>query len=160
MTALFRQGQKTAMCRMTWMGLMYSLSLFIQMGCAGGNGQSGSDDGVRAAMKLLGLEYGSFMAENNGTPPASEAAMRAYLQSRLVSLKDFGVKRPDDLLPAGRDGRPLTIIYLVKRPATERGDVVWSAYEETPVDGFRLACDSRGGIHELSDETFTQLFAR
>lgn len=138
--------------------LVCAVSVVVLFGCATGRGGDEPHARLRAAMKLLGLEYGGYLAQNNGTPPADEAALRRYLQSRLTSLSDFGVKSPDDLLPLGRDGRPLTLIYAVKMPASERGDVVWSAHEATAVDGFRLACDSRGGIYELSDQTFASTF--
>ena len=138
--------------------LFLAASVVVLFGCAGGRGGDDPHARLRAAMKLLGLEYGGYLAQNNGSPPADEAAFRRYLQSRLTSLSDFGVKSLDDLLPPGRDGRPLKLIFATKMPASERGDVVWSAHEATAVDGFRLACDSRGGIHELSDEIFASTF--
>jgi hypothetical protein len=138
--------------------LLFAASVLILFGCSDGRGGDDPHARLRAAMKLLGLEYGGYLAQNNGSPPSDEVAFRNYLQSRLTSLNDFGVKSPDDLLPAGRDGRPLTLIFAAKMPVSERGDVVWSAHEATAVDGFRVACDSRGGIHELSDETFASTF--
>jgi hypothetical protein len=138
--------------------LLLAASVIVLFGCSGGRGGDDPHARLRAGMKLLGLEYGGYLAQRNGSPPPDEAAFRSYLQSRLTSLSDFGVKNLDDLLPPGRDGRPLMLIIAAKLPASERGGVVWSAHEATAVDGFRLACDSRGGIHELSDEIFASTF--
>jgi hypothetical protein len=109
-------------------------------------------------MKLLGLQYGSYLSEK-GAPPADETALRSYLNSRLAILRDFGVKSEDDLLPTGRDGQPLKVIYSSKVPLPERPDYVWVAHEQTGVSGNRLACDSRGGIYEITDTEYSQQLA-
>ena len=106
-------------------------------------------------MKLLGLEYGKFLVEHNA-PPKDEAALRAYLESRMSDLSAYGVKSVDDLMRSGRDGQPLQIIYGKTVSAPDRPDFPWAAYEQTGIDGTRLAVHSRGGVQELDAEQFSQ----
>src|SRR3954453_15425977 len=85
--------------------LLCAVCVILSGGC-GGSAATASDAQLRAAMKLLGMQYGSYLAEK-GTPPPDEPALRSYLNSRLTTLSDFGVKGVDDLLRPGRDGMPL-----------------------------------------------------
>ena len=107
-------------------------------------------------MKVLGLEYGSYLTEHNGAPPPDEAAMRAYLQSHMADLSEYGAKGVDDLLRLGRDGQPIKVICGAKIAAPDRSQYAWAAHEQTGVDGKRLVCDSRGGLYEVSDKEFTE----
>ena len=127
-------------------------------GCGGRNASARDDAQLRAAMTLLGLQYGTYLSEK-GAPPPDEPTLRKYLQSRLVELSDLGVKSADDLLRLGRDGQPVKLIYGTKVPLPERPEYVWAAFEQVGVNGKRLACDSRGGVHEISDLEFSQQLA-
>ena len=109
-------------------------------------------------MQLLGREYGGYVAEHKGAAPPDEAAIRTYLQSRMDELKGYGVAGVDDLLRVGRDGQPLKIIYGAKIAMRERPEYAMAAHEQTATDGKRLACDSRGGVYELDDKSFSELF--
>ncbi len=127
----------------------------VAMGC-GGAAPSGDDGQLRAAMKVLGLEYGNYLTEHNGAPPPDEAGMRAYLQARMVDLSELGVKGVDDLLRLGRDGQSIKVVYGAKIPVPDRPQYAYAAYEQTGVDGTRLACDSRGGLYEIGETEFTE----
>jgi hypothetical protein len=127
----------------------------VAIGCGGGS-PSGNDGQLRVAMKVLGLEYGSYLTEHNGAPPADEAAMRDYLQSRMVDLSELGVKGVDDLLRLGRDGQPIKVVYGAKIAMPDRPQYAYAAYEQTGVDGTRLVCDSRGGVYEMGETEFTE----
>ncbi|WP_428304389.1 hypothetical protein [Lacipirellula sp.] len=132
----------------------------IAAGCSrSGTTSTGSDNQLRAAMKLLGMEYGAYLA-SSGKAPTDAATLKTFLQSRMGQLQDFGVKSVDDLLPAGRDGQPLQIVYReISRPA-ENPNYAWVACEAIGSEGVRLACDSRGGVHEINEEQFSQAFSR
>jgi len=109
-------------------------------------------------MKLLGMQYGGYLSEK-GAPPPDEPALRSYLKSRLTVLNDYGVKSVDDLLRPGRDGQPLKLIYGSKAPLREHPEYVWVAHEQVGVAGKRLACDSRGGIYEITDTEYSEQLA-
>jgi hypothetical protein len=136
--------------------LALGVGTLVAPGCGDGASPSGSDGQLRTAMKVLGLEYGNYLTEHNGAPPPDEAAMRAYLQSRMADLSEYGVKGVDDLLRPGRDGQPITVVYGAKIVTPERSPYPWAAYEQTGVDGNRLVCDSRGGVYEIGDTEFTE----
>jgi hypothetical protein len=128
----------------------------VQVGCGGSSAApTGEDQNVRGAMLVLGREYGAYTTQHNGVPPKDEAALRGYLQSWLEDLSICNVKSPDDLLGKGRDGHPLQVVYGAKMPALERLEYIWAAYEQTGVDGKRLASDSRGGVYELDVAEFS-----
>jgi hypothetical protein len=130
----------------------------IAAGC-GGASPAGSDGQLRVAMKVLGLEYGAYLTEHNGAPPPDEAAMRAYLQARMPQLSELGVKGVDDLLRPGRDGQPIKVVYGAKIAMPDRPQYAYAAYEQSGVDGNRLVSDSRGGVYEMGDKEFTELFS-
>ena len=52
-------------------------------GCGAGEQSAQNDAQLRAGMKLLGLQYGSYLSEK-GAPPPDESALRSYLKSRLT----------------------------------------------------------------------------
>jgi hypothetical protein len=124
--------------------------------CSGcGGATAGSDDQSRAAMKLLGIEYGRYLAAH-GSPPKDEAAWRAYLESRMSDLSAYGVKSVDDLLGKGRDGQPIQVIYGATVTAPHQTEYPWAAYEQTGVGGQRLAVNVRGGLQELAPDEFSK----
>src|SRR6476660_5188206 len=129
--------------------LLCAVGVSASAGC-GARASTANDDQLRPAMKLLGLQYGIYLSEK-GTPPPDEPALRNYLHSRLTVLSDFGVKSVDDLIRAGRDGQPLKVIYGIKVPLREHPEYVWVAHEQAGVGGKRFACDSRGGVYEITD---------
>jgi hypothetical protein len=132
--------------------------VFPLCGCGGKDALTQDDAQLRAAMTILGQQYGTYLSEK-GTPPPDEAALRSYLLSRLTAMSDYGVKSVDDLLRLGRDGQPFKLIYETKVPLPERPEYVWVAHEQVGVAGKRLACDSRGGVYELTDVEFSQQLA-
>jgi hypothetical protein len=136
--------------------VVLSVACVLVCGCGGGDAApAAGDQQLRNAMVLLGREYGGYLAEKGG-PPASEEAMRGYLQLRLVDLADYGVKSADDVLRSGRDGQPLKVVVGSRVPTAERPEYVWAAHEQSATEGTRLACDSRGGVYELTDEEFAK----
>jgi hypothetical protein len=143
--------------RRAWLwAATFAVSAFA--GCGGSSQPApNSDDGqVRAAMTLLGMEYGGFMAAHKGAPPKDEAEMRKYLESRLSELSDYNVKSVDTLLRNGRDGQPLVLVIGTKIENPERSPSPWAAYEKVGVDGKRLVSDSRGGVYEIEEQEFSQ----
>ena len=75
----------------------------------------------------------------------------------MTDLSEYGVKSVDDLLRSGRDGQPLQVIYGKTVAAPDRPEYPWAAYEQTGVDGTRLAVHTRGGVQELDAAQFSQL---
>ncbi|TWT37351.1 hypothetical protein KOR34_23000 [Posidoniimonas corsicana] len=128
----------------------------LALTCGGCNDSPVSSDQsqLQAAMNLLGLQYGGYVSEHQGAGPPNKASLRSFLQARLPLLQDFGVAGVDDLLPNGRDGAPIQVIYGKPLQVADRPQYVWVAYEASAPTGSRLACDSRGGVYELSEEDF------
>ena len=151
-------NQKSGIARSLFALLLLCAVCVIPSGGCRGNASPAGDAQLRAAMKLLGLRYGSYLSEK-GVPPSDEPALRSYLKSRLNVLSDYGVKSVDDLLRPGRDGQPLKLIYGNKAPLREHPEYVWVAHEQVGVAGKRLACDSRGGIYEITDTEYSEQLA-
>ena len=151
-------NKKSGIARSLFALLLLCTLCVIPSGGCGGNASTAGDAQLRAAMKVLGLQYGSYLSEK-GAPPPDEPAVRSYLKSRLTVLSDYGVKSVDDLLRPGRDGQPLKLIYGSKVPLREHPEYVWVAHEQVGVAGKRLACDSRGGIYEITDTEYSEQLA-
>jgi hypothetical protein len=150
-------AQKLSRRRIQLCGAM--LAVAAVAGCGGGSQptQSSEEGQIRAALKLLGMEYGAYMASHNGAPPADDAAIRKHLESRLPDLTDiYNVKSVDTLLRTGRDGQPLAVIVGKKVEVPERSPYPWAAYEQMGVDGKRLVSDTRGGVYEIEEQEFKQ----
>jgi hypothetical protein len=130
--------------------------LLLAAGCGGGSGASGSDAQTTAVLRLTGIEYGGYLASHNGQPPKDAAAFRQFLESRLDQLAGYNVKSADDLLKSPRDGQPLVIIVGKKVSAPDQSDYPWAAYEQTGVDGKRMAVNVRGGVADMTPEEFAQ----
>lgn len=137
-----------------------TLAVVATLGGCGGGAQPdvSSDEGqIRAALTLLGQEYGGYMASHNGQPPKDEASMRKHIEARLPELSEsYNVKSVDMLLRNGRDGQPLSVIVGRKVEVPEFSSYPWAAYEKTGVDGKRLVSDTRGGVYEIDDAQFAE----
>jgi len=112
-------------------------------------------------MNVLSIFYGEYLESHRGKPPQSSADFRQYLESRPEDLKRYKVKNPNQLMTSPRDGQPLVIVCGKRRlaPADSPG-TPWAAYEQTGVEGKRMAVRVRGGVHDLSDDEVAQIFLR
>jgi hypothetical protein len=127
-------------------------------GCGGPSSPAASDPQLRAAMTLLGQQYGGYLGAHNGTAPKDLVEFHEHVESQLPILADFGVKSADDLLRAGRDGKQLEVVTGATISMPDNPEYALAAYEQSAVDGRRFACDSRGGVHDLTTEEFTEKF--
>ena len=130
--------------------------LLIVAGCGGQKSPSGGIGQVKAALTVLGMQYGEYLTQHNGAAPPDEAAMRSFLESRLGELSGYGVKNADDLLGASRDGKPLMVVCGAKIASPDYPDLPWAAYEQEGVDGKRAAVNTRGNVFELTAEEFAR----
>ena len=91
--------------------------------------------------------------------PKTPTLFREYLQSRSEDLKRYNVETLDQLLVSPRDGQPLIIVTSQRRVPFGAPGMPWAAYEQTGVDGKRIAVQVRGGAHELTAEEIAKLEA-
>jgi hypothetical protein len=83
-------------------------------------------------------------------PPASASDLKPYLKE--------GGKDTDALLVSPNDGKPVVIVPGVAPdvlPADDELSIV--AYEQTGVNGKRMAVDIRGMVHLVSEEEFAKI---
>jgi hypothetical protein len=131
--------------------------LGLVLGC--GNAREAAPQNARetaVALKLVGLQYGDYVTANHGAPPKDADAFRKFLASRVGELEVYNVKSVDDVLTSRRDGKPFTLICGKKVVDPDQPDSLWAAYEQTGVDGKRLAATVRGAVVELSAEEFAR----
>jgi hypothetical protein len=129
------------------------------VGCGGAAG-SGDEGKARAAMRMVGIEYGRYLAQHNGAPPPDEAAFGAFLDAQIKNTPDYGVASAGELLAATRDGGPLVVIYGKKVAPPDAPDLLWAAYEKTGVDGMRLVVNARGLVTELAADEVERIIAQ
>jgi hypothetical protein len=81
------RGQRDAWPLWGWAVL---IAVGTLAGCDGGSQSAGSSEEgqIRAAIKLLGMEYGGYMASHNGAPPTDDGEMRKHLESRAAELSE------------------------------------------------------------------------
>lgn len=109
-------------------------------------------------MRLLGMEYGRYMARHRDSRPANVEQFRGFLQSRRERLASLGVDELEVLLTSPRDGEPLVILTGPgSDPISPYGNP-WAAYEKTGVGGSRLVTSSRGTVVEMTEEEFNAAF--
>jgi hypothetical protein len=122
------------------------------VGCGGVSRTGGGDDfQARRSISELASFYGDYMSEHAGAPPADEAAFRAFLQQRSAGIERMDVGGVDGLLTSPRDGQPFVVIYGKRIAPADSPNTPWAVYEQTGVDGKRLAAQVRGEIVELTD---------
>jgi hypothetical protein len=126
------------------------------VGCSGG-APGGDDQRVRAAMRMVGVEYSRYQSAHNGQPPPDEAAFRSFLDVQISKTPDYGVKSADELLTTTRDGQPLKVVYGKKAGPPDQPDTPWAAYEQTGVDGKRLVVNTRGTVVELASDEVNRI---
>jgi hypothetical protein len=109
-------------------------------------------------MNVLSVFYGEYLDSHQGTPPKDSDAFRKYLESRTEDLKLYRVDSPDQIMTSPRDGQPFTIVCGQRLAPADSPDTPWAAYEQTGVNGKRMAVSVRGGAHEQSADEIARQF--
>lgn len=115
---------------------------------------TGVDRETRVVLNALGECYSEYMLYNRGRPPKDPASFQKFLETRNTLLELYGIESVDALLKSPRDGEPFVILYGETIPIRDSGGAEYVAYEQTGVDGFRMAARSRGGVDLLDPDEF------
>jgi hypothetical protein len=110
-------------------------------------------------LKVLGILYGRFVAQNGGNRPANEGQLSKFLDQQRGSWEGFGLASAKEFLASPRDGQPLVVLYGAARGAASGPTSPYVARESAGVDGVRLAVDMRGGIESLAEADWRQHFS-
>jgi hypothetical protein len=137
---------------------MAILGGFCLAGCGGGNpgNLSDRDRETSVILRIVALQYGDYLTSHGGAPPKDQTAFRKYLDARLDDLAAYNVKSSDEILTSPRDGQPLVIVCGKRIASPDAPESPWAAYEQTGVDGKRMAVSIRGGSYELTPEEFAR----
>jgi hypothetical protein len=121
---------------------------------------TGGDDDFQArrSMSALASFYGDYLSAN-GAPPKDEAAFRAFLDERQQRIDRMKLGGVDGLLMSPRDGQPLVVVYGKRLAPPDSPNTPWAAFEQTGVDGRRMAAKVRGSVDELSSEEIAKIMA-
>lgn len=107
------------------------------------------------ALKLVGQLYGEYVS-TTGAAPKDLESFRKFIDAHLPDLVNYNVKSADDILQSRRDGQPFALICGKKIFDADQPDMLWAAYEQTGVEGNRLASNARGGVVTLAGDEFTR----
>ncbi len=126
-------------------------SLLVAAGCGGQVSPTGGDADfqTRRSMSTLASFYGDYLS-TYGAPPKDEAAFRAFLEERSQGIERMDIGGVDGLLKSPRDGQPLVVIYGKRQAPADSPNTAWAAYEQTGVDGKRMAAAVRGVVDEFT----------
>lgn len=102
--------------------------------------------------------YGRYVGQHRGTPPASEAEFRKYVEAQgPQDLANLGVTDPAKLWVSSRDNQPYVIRYgVVTGPPGPAGMPV-VAYEAKGSGGRRYVASSLGAVDEVDETRFREL---
>jgi hypothetical protein len=137
----------------TWVILV---SWLVTLGC-GSDGllKTRRDEGK---LKLLGVEYGKFVALNDNVPPCDQEVFMKYLRRRQSRLAGYGLESMDELLVSPREGQKMIVVQGGQQGMMSPDGFPWAAFEETGVGGTRIVVSGRGTIVEMSEEEFERTF--
>jgi len=127
-------------------------------GCGGKRVSLGDDKETRVVMNVLSIFYGEYLESHRGKPPQNSGDFRNYLESRSEDLTFYHVANPDQLLTSPRDGQPFVIVCGKRHAPKDSPGTPWAAYEQSGIEGKRMAVRVRGGAYELSADEIAQIF--
>lgn len=143
--------------------LLLCAGWLLVTGCARGNKvATGVDRETRVRMNILATFYGEFLSENRGIPPNDVESFREYLQSKSDIVEDFKARdlvgSLEELLTSARDEQPFVIACGKVKEVSHTPGAIWAAYEQSGIDGKRMAVRVGGGVDMLDDEQFALEF--
>lgn len=109
---------------------------------------AGNARAARGVLKVLGIEYARFVAQNDGRPPADKGELAAFLETRKDRIS--GLKEIEQLFISPRDSEPLLIFYGESMPPVDESGFPLVAREASGVAGQCLAVNTRGGVQEIA----------
>ena len=114
------------------------------VGCGGGSEGGGDDYQTRRQLSLVAEIYGDYLGTHGNAAPKDDAEFRVFLTEYAAKrLKAYNVADVDELLKSPRDGQPFTIVCGKRLAPPDSPNTPWAAYEQTGVDGTRLAAQVR-----------------
>ena len=133
-------------------------------GCGRGNPVAkGTNRETRVRLNVLATFYIDYLNSHRGRPPADIEAFREFLQSQAEDLKAYKkthkVDGVEELLTSARDDQPFIIVCGKPIEISHSPGNLWAAYEQTGVDGKRMAVRLQGGVDVLGPEEFTREFS-
>ena len=126
----------------------------LSFGC--GSKEVVSDDHATAHLKVLGILYGQYMADNGGKAPSSADQLADYLQREPANWEKMAAS-PQEFLGSRSDGSKLVVLYGSDVKAIG-GGAPWVAYEAAEHDGARMVVNAQGGVQRMKASEFSQLF--
>ena len=130
------------------------------VGCGGVEPPDASSDDQKTVtlMNTLAVYYNDYLSLYRGRPPKDGATFRKFLKSRADNLKQYEIEDLEQLFNSPRDGQPFTIIFGKRIAVSDSPGTFWAAYEQTGVDGKRMAVRTYGGVDLLDADQFAQEF--
>lgn len=139
-----------------WLAAVYFLAAVC--GCSD-RGRSNVEQEA-SSLKPIAIYYGSFVGQNRGQPPKSEAEFKAYLreQKNAESLKaSFKITDIDKMFISSRDNKPYVIYYGVIPNSSGPAGAPVIAYEEQGLGGKRFVASAVGAVQEVDEAEFRRM---
>lgn len=135
-------------------------ALLVITGCGGTKQPSISDINQQTVtvLNVFATFYSKYLSLHHGKPPKDYAAFRKFLESRTDSLEQHNIKDLEQLFNSPRDAQPFTVVYDKRIAVSDSPGTFWAAYEQTGVDGKRMAVRTYGGVDLLDAEQFAREF--
>jgi hypothetical protein len=135
-------------CSISVAALLVACLIGNVTGCGtASNAPSGDARAARGVLKVLGVEYGRFMAQHDGRSPVDKEQLVAFLETRKDRIT--GLKDIEQLFVSPRDNEPLVIYYGKSTPPADDSGFPAVAREATGAAGKCLVANTRGGVQEV-----------
>jgi hypothetical protein len=130
----------------------WALGLWLLIsGCANNSGASGGQPDAQARLNSLYNLYRAYVEANRKGPP-NEEALREFGQKMSPADRDARLIGEDleSIFVSPRDGKKFVVRYNLRIDPSQNKAVAW---EETGVNGMRLAALSIGYVVEYDEQT-------
>jgi hypothetical protein len=136
-----------------WVGPLLLLGLL----CSCGKSPHATSNQDVAHLRVLGLLYGEYMANNAGAVPSSEQQFAAYIEKQPANWNKLAPTAVEFLTKSG-DGQALTVRYGKDAKQSAEDGRLWVAFEAPTTDGTRWAVDAQGNAQSIDDAQFATRF--
>ncbi len=129
-------------------------------GCSQGPSREDLSPDEKHILKITSL-YTDFRSSHQGRPPKDAAELKEYARGmKKEQLTGRGIENLDDAFVSPRDHQPYVLVKPeLARPGAGGRPPMLLIYEQTGIEGKRMAANGMGYAFEVDEEKFNRLLS-